>query len=142
MSTLFITPSVHIDESELHFSFARAPGPGGQNVNKVETAVKVHFDVERSRSLPEEVKVRLVKLAGRRMTRDGILVIAAHRFRTQHQNRVDAVHRLMELIRCATRAPVVRKATKPSRAARERRLTEKRERSSIKRMRREHAPTD
>lgn len=137
MSTLVITPSIHIDPAELHVSFARAPGPGGQNVNKVESAVKLHFDVRHSPSLPEDVKLRLTRIAGRRMTHDGVLVISAHRFRTQHQNRVDAVQRLVELLRRAAHVPAVRKPTKPSVAARERRLSEKRERGSVKRTRQE-----
>lgn len=137
MSVLTITPTLHIDPTELHFSFARAPGPGGQNVNKVETAVKVHFDVRGSRSLPEEMKLRLAKLAGRRMTHEGVLVITAHRFRTQHQNRADAVQRLVELLRRAAHLPAVRRPTRPTRAARERRLAEKREHSRVKRARQE-----
>jgi ribosome-associated protein len=142
MSTLVITPSIHIDPAELHISFARAPGPGGQNVNKVETAVKLHFDVRASRSLPEEVKLRLATIAGRRMTQDGVLVITAHRFRTQHQNRVDAVQRLVELLRRAAHVPPARKPTAPSRAARERRLTEKRQRGAVKQTRRERIPQE
>lgn len=140
MSPLVITPTIQIDPTEVHISFARAPGPGGQNVNKVETAVKLHFDVRGSQSLPEEVKQRLAKIAGRRMTHDGVLVITAHRFRTQHQNRVDAVQRLVELLRRAAHVPAVRKPTKPSLAARERRLTEKRERGAVKRTRQERVP--
>jgi len=142
MNTLFITPAIHIDPAELHISFARAPGPGGQNVNKVETAVKLHFDVRNSRSLSEEVKLRLAKIAGRRMTHEGVLVITAHRFRTQRQNRADAVQRLVELLRRAAHVPAVRKPTKPSRAAQERRLTEKRLRGTVKQTRRERVPHD
>jgi ribosome-associated protein len=130
-----IAPHIHLDEHELHFSFSRASGPGGQNVNKVETAVKLHFDIIGSRSLPPDVKARLLTLAGRRVNREGVLVIDAQRFRSQHQNRVDAVNRLVELIRRAAHVPAIRKATKPSANARQKRLNEKRLRSDIKRTR-------
>lgn len=142
MSDLIITPLIHIDPAELHLTFARAPGPGGQNVNKVETAVKLHFDVRGSHSLPDEVKLRLAKIAGRRMTREGVLVITAHRFRTQHQNRADAVQRLVELLRLAAHVPAARKPTRPSRAARERRLTEKRQRGAVKQTRGARIPQE
>jgi ribosome-associated protein len=133
---LRITPSIQIDERELKESFVRASGPGGQNVNKVSTAVQLRFDVLRSPSLPEDVKERLVRIAGKRVTSEGILVIDARRFRTQERNRLDARDRLASLIRTANRRPRPRKATHPTAASRVRRLEGKRQRSEIKRMRR------
>jgi ribosome-associated protein len=114
----------------------RAPGPGGQNVNKLATAVQLRFDVARSPSLPEDVRARLSRLAGRRLTGDGVLIIEAHRFRTQNRNREDARTRLFELIRAASIAPKVRRSTKPTAASRERRLQEKKVRGAVKRGRR------
>ena len=131
-----ITPSIQIDERELKESFVRASGPGGQNVNKVSTAVQLRFDVLRSPSLSEDVKERLVRIAGKRVTSEGILVIDARRFRTQERNRLDARDRLASLIRAANRRPRPRKATHPTAASRARRLEGKRQRSEIKRMRR------
>ncbi len=128
---------VSLNEDELIETFVRAPGPGGQNVNKLATAVQLRFDVARSPSLPEDVRTRLVRLAGRRLTGEGVLVIDAHRFRTQNRNREDARERLFELIRAASVAPKVRRSTKPTAASRERRLQEKRVRSEVKRGRRE-----
>ncbi len=133
---LIITPTLHIDEGELHESFVRAPGPGGQNVNKVATAVQLRFDVRRSASLPNPVRERLLKLAGRRLTAEGVLIIEAHRFRTQQQNREDARARLAALIRRAAIAPKARRTTKPTRAAQEKRLESKRRRSRVKYLRR------
>ncbi|HZQ05578.1 MAG TPA: alternative ribosome rescue aminoacyl-tRNA hydrolase ArfB [Anaerolineae bacterium] len=133
---LLITPSLAIDESEIQESFVRASGPGGQNVNKVATAVQLRFDVRHSPSLSEDVKARLLRLAGRRVSADGVITIDARRFRTQEQNRADARERLAELIRRAMEAPKVRRATKPSRAAKGRRLETKRKRSKVKRLRR------
>ncbi len=116
-----ITPSLHIDERELQIDFIRASGPGGQNVNKVATAVQLRFDL-RASSFPEEVKERLTRLAGNRLTSEGVLVIEAKRFRTQEQNREDAIQRFVELIRKALIQPKARKKTKPTRAAKEERL--------------------
>lgn len=130
-----ITPSLSIDESELQFDFIRASGPGGQNVNKVATAVQLRFDVWHSPSLEAEVKERLIRLAGRRMTEDGVLVIEARRYRTQEQNRLDAVQRLVVLVQKALAPPTVRKATRPSVTARAARVNEKKRRGALKRTR-------
>jgi ribosome-associated protein len=126
---------VVIDESELEERFVRASGPGGQKVNKVATAVQLRFDVARSPSLPDEVRARLVKLAGRRVTDEGVLVIDARRYRTQEQNRRDARERLVALIERAFAAPRPRKATRPTRASKERRLASKERRGRVKRSR-------
>ena len=131
-----ITASIALAEDELNETFVRAPGPGGQNVNKLATAVQLRFDVARSPSLPEDVRARLLRLAGRRVTGEGVLVIEAHRFRTQNRNREDARARLFELIRAASVAPKVRRNTRPTAASRERRLQEKRARGEVKRGRR------
>jgi ribosome-associated protein len=130
-----VTPTIGIDPSELAERFVRSPGPGGQNVNKVATAVQLRFDVGRSSSLPEYVKRRLVRIAGRRINSDGILTIEAHRFRTRERNREDALDRLLVLIRKAAHQPKPRKKTKPTRASKERRLTSKRQRAQTKRLR-------
>jgi ribosome-associated protein len=132
-----ITPSLSIDESELQYEFIRASGPGGQNVNKVATAVQLRFDVAASPSLPEDVKARLLRLAGSRATGEGVLRIEARQFRTQEQNRADALLRLIDLLRAAAEKPRPRKKTRPSPAANARRVDEKRRRGEIKRMRRE-----
>ncbi len=137
-----ISPSIAIDESELEERFVRSSGPGGQNVNKVSTAVELRFDVRRSRSLPDVVAIRLMKLAGRRVTDEGVLVIRAERFRTQERNREDARERLVELVREATIVPKPRLKTKPTRAAKERRLDGKSRRSETKRLRQSRADRD
>lgn len=129
-----ITPSFSIDESELQFAFVRSSGPGGQNVNKVATAVQLRFDVNNS-ALPGEVRERLRHLAGNRITREGELVIEAKSHRTQEQNREDAVKRFTELLQHAFRKPKARTKTQPTKASREKRLKEKKQRSEVKRMR-------
>ena len=130
-----IDNGVTLDERELEESFIRASGPGGQNVNKVASAVQLRFDVRRSPSLPQPVRERLERLGGSRITQDGVLVITAQRFRSQERNRLDALARLVALIRRATAPPVPRRPTRPSAAARQRRLNEKARRSRLKRER-------
>jgi len=131
-----ITPSLALDESEIQLEFVRAAGPGGQNVNKVATAVQLRFDVRGSPSLPAEVRARLVKLAGRRVSEDGVLVITARRYRSQERNRADAVQRLVKMIQKAATRPRVRKATRVSFSARAARVDEKKRRGEVKRRRR------
>lgn len=128
-----VTSSIAIDEKELRFAFKRSSGPGGQNVNKVSSAVQLRFDVARSPSLPDRVRDRLIALAGSRATKDGVVVIDASRHRTQERNREDALARLIALIRAAARRPKRRFATKPTRVSRERRLEQKQRRSKTKR---------
>jgi ribosome-associated protein len=130
-----ITPHLSLDETELEFAFIRASGPGGQNVNKVSTAVQMRFDARISRSLPNDVSIRLQKLAGSKLTSDGVIVITANRHRTQDMNKRDAVARLVEMIAKAAVAPVKRRATKPTRASKENRLHAKSVRSGVKSMR-------
>jgi ribosome-associated protein len=131
---LEITPSLLIDERELQIDFIRASGPGGQNVNKVATAAQLRFDV-RASALPEEVKARLIHLGGKRITGDGVLLIEARRFRTQEQNREDAIRRFVELVRKSLVAPKARKKTKPTAASKEERLKEKKRKGEIKKLR-------
>ena len=130
-----ITPTLAIDESEVDLSFVQASGPGGQNVNKAATAVQLRFDVAGSPSLPEDVRQRLIHLAGKRITSDGVLVIDARQFRTQERNRQDALERLVELIQQAARQPRKRAKTQPSLRAKRRRLEQKRRRSQVKHLR-------
>lgn len=137
---LVCTPDIAIDEADLHESFVRASGPGGQNVNKLSTAVQLRFDVRRSGALPDAVAVRLMRLAGRRLTADGVLVISAQRFRTQERNRADARARLADLVAEAAVPPVPRRATRPTLASKKRRLEAKTQRGAVKRLR--GAPTD
>jgi ribosome-associated protein len=129
-----ITPSGQVDEREVPIDFVRASGPGGQNVNKVATAAQLRFDVQASR-FTEEVKARLMKLAGKRITAEGILLIEAKRFRTQEQNREDAIRRFVELVRRALVEPKSRKKTRPTQASKEGRLKEKKRRGEIKKLR-------
>lgn len=131
-----VKDEIAIDENELQFDFIRAAGPGGQNVNRVATAVQLRFDVRHSPSLPENVRARVIRLAGNQINKNGILIINARRFRTQTRNRQDALDRLVDIIQRATQRKKPRRKTKPSRAARERRLKQKRKRSQIKKLRR------
>ena len=130
-----ITRSISIDESELHETFVRASGPGGQNVNKVASCVQLRFDLANSPSLPDDVRARLSRLAGRRLTNDGVIIINADRFRTQERNRADAQERLVTLIQQAAIRPITRIATKPSKTAKKKRVDEKKRRSDVKRNR-------
>ena len=137
-----ITRSIAIDEDEIREVFVRASGPGGQNINKVSTAVQLRFDVANSPSLPDDVRERLIRLAGRRMTDGGELIIDARQFRTQLKNRQDARERLVELIRRAAVRPKPRKRTKPTRASKEKRLDTKRRRGRAKQQRRRVTGSD
>jgi ribosome-associated protein len=136
MASILINDTIAIDEKEIEMSFLRASGPGGQNVNKVSSAVQLRFDVTHSPSLPDDVRWRLSNMAGRRLTNEGILVIESSRFRTQEQNRQEALDRLITLIRKATYKPKPRRRTHPTDASREQRLQGKRRRSRLKRLRR------
>lgn len=135
-----ITRGLSIDEGELEETFVRASGPGGQHVNKSSTAVQLRFDARRSRSLPNDVAIRLMSLAGSRLTREGVIVITVDSNRSQQMNRDEARERLVELIRKATERPKARRPTKPSRGAKERRLQAKGKRSQVKAQRRRPPP--
>jgi ribosome-associated protein len=137
-----IDERISIDEDELEERFIRASGPGGQNVNKLASAVQLRFDVRRSRSLPDDVRARLGRLAGSRLTRDGVLVITAQRHRTQERNRQDARERLIALIERAAVAPTPRRPTKPTAGSRERRLQSKKRRGSLKDLRQSRPEVD
>ena len=135
MARIAVTPAISIDEDELQESFVLASGPGGQNVNKVSSAVQLRFDVARSPSFDDTVRARLTALAGQRLTKDGVLVITARAYRSQERNRAEALERLVDLIRQAAVPPKPRRATKPSKAAKRRRLEGKKIRSNLKRTR-------
>ncbi|MDY6791045.1 MAG: alternative ribosome rescue aminoacyl-tRNA hydrolase ArfB [Thermodesulfobacteriota bacterium] len=137
-----ITPSIKLDKNEIKFQFIKASGPGGQNVNKVATAVQLRWDVKNSPSLSDGVRTRLVGLAGKKMTENGVLVIEAKRFRKQERNRQDAMDRLVKLIRKASEKPKSRIKTRQTRASKERLLAAKRHRSKLKRMRRRVSISD
>ena len=131
-----VTATISIDEREIEESFVRSSGPGGQNVNKVSSAVQLRFDARRSPSLPDDISARLQKLVGRRLTKDGVIVISAQRFRTQEANRRDALDRLVKLIAAATEIAPARLQTRPTRASQRRRFEAKKLRGAIKERRR------
>ncbi len=138
-----VTPAIEIDEDELVLKAVRASGPGGQHVNKTSTAVELRFDALGSPNLPEAMKGRIRGIAGRRMTLDGVIVIQAEQFRSQERNREDALERLLEILRKAAEPPPPpRKKTKPTRASKERRLTAKKTRGSVKALRGKPVPTE
>jgi len=142
MSKIEINDQISIDESELQLEFVQASGPGGQNINKVATAVQLRFDAASSPSLPEEVRTRLRRLAGKRMTAEGILIVEASQHRSQERNRQEAIDRLVDLLRQAAKKPRLRRKTKPTAASRRKRLETKRRRGEIKRLRRSPPPPD
>jgi len=132
---IYVTPQISIDEKDIALDFIHASGPGGQHVNKVSSAVQLRFDVQQSRAISDDVQARLTRLAGRKMTDDGILIIQAKRYRTQEQNRRDAIERLAELIRKASVTPKARKKTRPTLQSKRRLMEAKKHRKRIKKMR-------
>ena len=132
---IYVTDSISLNENEIQLDFIRSSGPGGQNVNKVSSAVQLRFDTRSSPALTDQIRSRLHQISGRRMTADGILIIEARRYRTQERNRQDAIDRLVALIRRATEKPRPRRRTRPPAAARQRRLAAKKQRAEIKRRR-------
>jgi ribosome-associated protein len=137
-----INSKIAIGDDEIDESFIRASGPGGQNVNKVSSAVQLRFDVLHSPTLPKEVRVRLIRIAGKKMTRDGVLIITAQRHRSQDHNRKDALERLVDMIRLAAIRPTLRKPTTPTRSSRHKRLQVKKLRGNVKKLRRERPSDD
>jgi ribosome-associated protein len=142
MAMIQINSKIAIGDDEIEESFIRASGPGGQNVNKVSSAVQLRFDVLHSPTLPKEVRVRLIRIAGKKMTRDGVLIITAQRHRSQDHNRKDALERLVDMIRLAAIRPTLRKPTTPTRSSRHKRLQVKKLRGNVKKLRREQPSDD